>query len=672
MIEQIVRLSNDPPLSRPEFDLLFSRWKATIGSVGFTGKTAGPLTLHLTRASALENAGICLHRIYGFVYLPGTGLKGLARSFACEVWLGEQPNKAAAWQKINAVFGAAPSPWLNDLAKRHEQPVPKEASVGAVVFHDAWPERWPRLVTDILNNHHTKYYSDGAAPGDWEDPVPVYFLSVEPGTPFRFAVAPRRNDADSAELVTLAREWLIGGLTQLGAGAKTASGYGDFIIEEPEIKPIRPANRPTFTATLELVTPAFLAGAKQQADDCDLRPSTLRGQLRWWWRTLHAGFVSVDDLRKMEAAIWGDTKTGGAVRVTVREVPGTRQVSSYDRRQVIRHHRIPQPTDGSIPGLAYHSYGMDDAKGRRHYVEPGAKWKVAVTARTSRFADKVVSSEIILRQATTALQLLPQFGGVGAKSRKGFGSFADLSDFDLGAVRRVATEYRTACGFGENEFSDQLALSPSLQLMLGPVEIPTEGTNSWVALNELAASVQQFVKWVQPKHCRRWLGLPRRLRGATGPRVAHESRHASPAVFHFARAADGCLVARVVAFPAAELPNVAESRHILGDLLKALQSDLPQRFDAIRPPPQSPPSPRPAGLSKRPSGTLVQVSILGKRVKGGFDVQEAGRNPGTLTLGTPTPGADTGDGKPVMVWILDDKPDKPQYKWPDAPKQGKK
>lgn len=643
VIDQVVRLSNAPPLPPPDYAALFNRWRSTIGGEGFTGTTAGPLTLHLARASALENAGICFHRVYGFVYLPGTCLKGLARAFACEIWLGEQPDKAAAWETINAVFGVAPSPWLNDLAKKHNQPAPKVAASGAIVFHDAWPERWPRLVTDILNNHHPEYYSGISKsgqkfppPGDWEDPIPVYFLSVEPGTPFRFAVAKRRDDVPN-EVLTLAREWLIGGLTQLGAGAKTASGYGDFTVEEPKVAPVKSPRRPTFEATLELVTPAFLAGANQQAEDCDLRPSILRGQLRWWWRTLHAGFVSVEDLRKMEAAIWGDTKTGGAVRVTVRKVPGTRRVQTYDRRQVMRDHRIPQPTDGSIPGLAYHSYGMDEAKGRRCYVEAGAKWNVTVTARANRFCEQSVAAELILQQATAALHLLTRFGGVGAKGRKGFGSFADLRGFDVEAIHRVAEEYRSTCGFG-SVFNETTARSPSLQLMGTPIEVPNGGTNPWLALNELAASVQQFVKGVQPKHCRRWLGLPRRLRGVTGPRLQHESRHASPALFHFTRATDGSLVARAVAFPAGELPNLNDSRRILTDLLAAVASDLPRRFAAIIPP-STPPNPRPPSPPPRlPGAVQVQVTLLERKEKTGpnaFSVQEDGKPKGMLVHGTP-------------------------------------
>ena len=64
-----------------------------------------------------------------------------------------------------------------------------------------------------------------------------------------------------------------------------------------------------FAATLELVTPAFLAGANQEADDCQLRTATLRGLLRWWWRTMHAGFVDVATLRRLETTVWGDVNT---------------------------------------------------------------------------------------------------------------------------------------------------------------------------------------------------------------------------------------------------------------------------------------------------------------------------------------------------------------------------
>lgn len=146
--------------------------------IQFDAETSSPLTLYLARASALENAGICLHPLYGFAYLPASGLKGMARAYAETVWAPASGNGLEAWTKIERVFGWAPTSenrkrWRPDLA------VPDGASAGSVVFHDAWPTRWPPLFVDIVNNHHSEYYAGNDAPGDWENPIPIYFLAVQ-------------------------------------------------------------------------------------------------------------------------------------------------------------------------------------------------------------------------------------------------------------------------------------------------------------------------------------------------------------------------------------------------------------------------------------------------------------------------------------------------------------
>ncbi|MCI0457809.1 MAG: type III-B CRISPR module RAMP protein Cmr6 [Gemmataceae bacterium] len=227
--EQVVRLSGSPPAGFPFADFL-RRWKSvTAGGVTFSATTIGPLTLHLARASALENAGICLHPLYGFAYLPGSGLKGMARAYAETIWLPTQMDQKQAWRKIEDVFGWAPSPdrrqQINDpnhpaKVRRRDDNDPEspeiKASSGNIVFHDAWPESWPRLIVDIVNNHHPEYYraapdDNDHAPGDWENPVPVYFLAVSPGVTFTFPLARRRGEV-ADELLDLARQWLLGGV----------------------------------------------------------------------------------------------------------------------------------------------------------------------------------------------------------------------------------------------------------------------------------------------------------------------------------------------------------------------------------------------------------------------------------------------------------------------------
>ncbi|WP_287788067.1 type III-B CRISPR module RAMP protein Cmr6 [Acidiphilium sp.] len=188
-------------------------------------KTAGPLTLHLSRANALENVGLAFHPVYGFVYLPGSGLKGLARAWAEQM---AKADKAA----IERVFGHAAG---------------EQGAAGAVVFHDALPTCWPKLRLEITTSHHRDYYSGKAAPGDWESPNPVVFLAVAPNTCFRFALSPARGDAGA---VGQAFAWLQAALCHAGAGAKTASGYGRFVVANP---PPIPEALPTREVTLELV-----------------------------------------------------------------------------------------------------------------------------------------------------------------------------------------------------------------------------------------------------------------------------------------------------------------------------------------------------------------------------------------------------------------------------------
>jgi CRISPR-associated protein Cmr6 len=110
------------------------------------------------------------------------------------------------------------------------------ARTGDLLFYPALPTRWPRLELDIINCHHPDYYggqkgdvSSRPKPVDYESPVPVFFLAVAAGTPFAFRLgsrAARAGDPSGRAHVALAFELLAFGLEWLGAGSKTAVGYG--------------------------------------------------------------------------------------------------------------------------------------------------------------------------------------------------------------------------------------------------------------------------------------------------------------------------------------------------------------------------------------------------------------------------------------------------------------
>lgn len=62
------------------------------------------------------------------------------------------------------------------------------------------------------------------------DPNPIPFLTVDKEQVFLFTVAPReRDDAVSRSDLETVLQWMDEALANIGAGAKTATGYGRFI-----------------------------------------------------------------------------------------------------------------------------------------------------------------------------------------------------------------------------------------------------------------------------------------------------------------------------------------------------------------------------------------------------------------------------------------------------------
>ena len=617
-----------------------SQMLAACSATRFDATTVGPLTLHLARASGLENAGIHLHPIYGFACLPGSGLKGMARAYAETVWCADQGDKAAAWRRIRAVFGWSPGTEKGKAWRPEGVGDPQKSQAGAVVFHDAWPTEWPRLQPDIVNNHHTKYDAGEDDPGDWEDPIPVYFLAVTEGTTFDFAVSQRTvvsGDGSSQDLVALASEWLQAALVQEGAGAKTHAGYGRFRLDYLAEPAAPTETRRIAKHTLTLAMPAFLAGAGQKHDDCDLRPATLRGLLRWWWRTMHAAHLDRKDLRHLETAIWGDAEHGAALAASVRR-DGRSTVNLFDykdrfrpKKQFAQAHGLERPPRNTTQGLFYAAYGMDEKKGQRFYVEPGARWTVTLRARQAHLPEggQPVGAADVLRQGEAALWLLCRYGGVGSKGRKGFGSFADIE------VRGIETEddcrQRSADlrrGVGLNALPHDPTGTSSLEDML-TLEVATPWRDHWRAIDQLGFAAQAFARTNAHNDRKRALGLPRKIHGPIGKPMDHQSsdsheppmrlsagghrRHAAPVHYHLAPRADGALTVRMTAFPSATLPDIQTSRTVLLELKRHLQAALEARVQKHAGHGTRVPVPVPASASGR-SGGVHRLPVAGERV----------------------------------------------------------
>lgn len=100
---------------------------------------------------------------------------------------------------------------------------------------------------------------------------------------------------------------------------------GDFVRKITEFPKELPAADPSegFVRkeyTIQVITPFFGGGVEAGNIDpaMPIRPSSIRGHLRFWWRaTRGAGYANADEMRQREGEIWGSMEHPSAVNLDV-------------------------------------------------------------------------------------------------------------------------------------------------------------------------------------------------------------------------------------------------------------------------------------------------------------------------------------------------------------------
>lgn len=150
--------------------------------------TSSRLICGLGSANVLETA-ITLHHLYGIPYIPGSSLKGVCREVAFH-WLAKNIREDKLNEFQNKFYGEL-YPDDEDILT-YQLLFGAQNFKGLLLFLDAYPENNQQIFDlDIMNPHYSKYYSDKSgtvAPGDWESPVPIFFLTVKKGVKFKFNV----------------------------------------------------------------------------------------------------------------------------------------------------------------------------------------------------------------------------------------------------------------------------------------------------------------------------------------------------------------------------------------------------------------------------------------------------------------------------------------------------
>ncbi len=188
-------------------------------------------------------------------------------------------------------------------------------------------------------------------------------------------------------------------------------------LTAPDFVTLETPKPTTWELTLKTITPMFGGSAKTREVDSEnpVRPSSVRGHLRFWWRaTAGAGFSSAKDLFDAEEKLWGSAEKYGKVSLRVSQKPA----------RLMKYSDFVQ--------------GFGDA--RSYALFPFAK------NRGVEEANCLVDLEFILtltfpqeyqKQIHDAVAAWINFGGIGSRTRRGCGSLEASSKLTVQAKEHI-------------------------------------------------------------------------------------------------------------------------------------------------------------------------------------------------------------------------------------------
>jgi len=218
------------------------------------------------------------------------------------------------------------------------------------------------------------------------------------------------------------------------------------------------------TFQIEFVTPGFLAGAEGRAE---WRAASVRGELRWWFRAVAGGAWQgdLDRVRGQEEFLFGSTERKSLLNVRTFGNPAASsqrfgkglsaaeiaRLWKEESPETVQRLTIKKPDGQEILSrpVQYLAFGPVSMEGTRRYFSAEGSGQLEVLwgrgevdAETRGLFEKAFWAWLNL-------------GGIGAKSRKGFGSLrckeqpgvspATIKDFE----ERAREIWSLGAGFGE-------------------------------------------------------------------------------------------------------------------------------------------------------------------------------------------------------------------------------
>lgn len=183
-----------------------------------------------------------------------------------------------------------------------------------------------------------------------------------------------------------------------------------------------------------IITPMFIGNATKK--EVELRPPAVKAAIRFWWRAMH-GNLSLPELKNRESKIFGcggNKAVKSKIRIITQDLTLVEAVDLPSKgfsRKINK--TTPQEEISGVNTLKYLAFGTT---GRKYYTPE------------STFTITIYTPDEFRQEIIYALKMCSAFGGLGAKSRNGYGRFTieNTSDDENDFIKRFVEG-------GENNFT---------------------------------------------------------------------------------------------------------------------------------------------------------------------------------------------------------------------------
>ncbi len=189
----------------------------------------------------------------------------------------------------------------------------------------------------------------------------------------------------------------------------------------------------------EVITPMFLAGADGITPE--LRPPSIKGALRFWWRALNGHrYTTLEKLKKAETSIFGGTgdnsaqKSNISIKISEKNITPSSKPMPYEKTTstIGGKERFVNILDYLLIGIYEFQNGLT-----REYIKPDGNFNIICQCWKEEYKAEILQSFLIMSK----------YGGLGAKTRNGFGCFQisgieeEIIDFSIYGMRKDYTAF---------------------------------------------------------------------------------------------------------------------------------------------------------------------------------------------------------------------------------------